>query len=513
MKGTTKNLAKIFSSAVYILYVLLLLSPPLSCTTTALPVGAKYIALGGMVNYCDDVYSVYYNPASVDSVSQHQVAVEYTGMFVGLPESISKAFLGYAMPTQKIGSFGIYWTNLQASAYYSENTLAFIYSKNRVFTKRLSIGLRPKIYYISYGKQDGIYNNDGFYSSGVDTALANKNSKVAFGIDFGVNFAFAQNYVLGLQLGDINKPNVSLFNTPDVVLPMKILFGVANINKTYGLNLDIGLKDKDFVGAFGVQYKILNDKLRLYGSLKFTSRSYKTKSVGLIEPSFGAEFIFDGFNIAYAFNYPLAGLELFGNHTVSISYKFGPVVKLPEDTAPLYAKISKLEERLKQKDAEIEELKRKLDELLSKPSPAGKPKKKEEKPKIQPELKPQEQPPAEKKLEEITPKEKYEYLWNRYTAMKEQLTLADRIKTVDTLIKQFKGQADISKAQKELTELLKLQKEAANELQTSKNYYFKLKAGGTSKTELKSMLEKIKKRFEGYGLDINWVDEELKKLE
>ncbi len=514
MKGI-KNLIKILN-IVFFAYLLLMLSPPIYCSATGLPVGAKYIALGGQVNYCDDVYSIYYNPASVDHIVQHQVAAEYTGMFLGLSESISRAFLGYVMPTKKIGSFGVYWTNLQASTFYSENTIAFIYSKNRIFTKRLSVGVRPKIYYVSFGKQDGIYDNDGFYYSGVDSAFANKSSKVAFGVDFGANFALAQNYVFGLQISDVNQPNISLFNTPDVVLPMKILFGIANINKTYGLNLDIGLKEKDIVGSFGVQYKILNEKLRLYGSVKFTSRNYDTKNVILIEPSFGTEFVFDGFNIAYAFNYPISGLELFGNHTFSISYKFGPVVKLPEDTTPLYAKITKLEEQLKQKDAEIEELKRKLDELLSKPAPVQK-QKKEEKPKEK-ELKPQEKPtetlpPAEKKLEEMTPKEKYEYLWNKYSAMKEQLTIVDRIKTVDVLIKQFKGQTDISKAQKELNELLKLQKQAEDELKTSKNYYYKLKTAGTSKAELKSMLQKIKKRFEGYGLDTNWIDEELKKLE
>lgn len=511
------NLYKLTTNLFFILYLIKILFTPSYCSIAGLPVGAKHIALGGQPVFTDDVYSVYYNPSSCDFVEKHQVAFEYTGMFLGINENIYRAFLGYVFPTAKIGSFGIYWMNFQATEFYSENTLAFVYSKQKFLLYRLSFGIRPKIYYLSYGKTEGVYDNDGVYYNTPDTALEKNNTKTIFSLDLGFNFKLAQNYVLGLQINDVLEPNISLFNNSGVVVARKILFGISNINKTYGFNFDLGIKGSDFISSLGIQYKMFNEKLRIYGSFKFTNRTYSTKSVALAEPSVGAEYVFDGFSVAYAFNYPLSGLDVFGNHTVSLQYKFGPVIKLPEDTTLLYAKINKLEEQLKQKDAEIEELKKKLDELLSKPvvvPPKTQEKKpKEEKPKITvstPTAPSVTVPPKEEK--EMTPKEKFESLFNKYLEKKQEISFIDRLKTVETLIRQFKGQTDVSKAQKELDELLREQNKAKEELNTTKGYYFKLKAAGTSKEELRIMLEKIKKKYEGYGLDIKWVDEELGNL-
>lgn len=494
----------------YILWILTILSP-LYSTITGLPVGAKYIALGGQVSLVEDVYSVYYNPACVDYTTQHQLAAEYTGMFVGLPENISRAFLGYVLPTKKVGSLGFCWTSLNTAGLYSENTVAVVYSKQKLlsYLPQLSAGIRAKFYHISYGKLDGVYDNNGWWSLGTDSALKDKSSKLALSLDLGFSYKLAQNYVLGLYINDVNQPNISLFDSPDVVVPLKIVFGIANINPVYGLNLDISFKDKDFVGAAGVQYK-LSKKLTLYGSGKFTLRSYTDKTVSLIEPSFGIEFSFDGFNISYAFNYPLSGLDVFGNHTMSVTYKFGPVIKLPEDTAVLYAKIDSLEKQLKQKDAEIEELKKKLDELLKKPLPVEKPTKEKVAPPPTPTPIPPAKPPEEKK--ELTPKEQYESLFNRYLEMKEQLPFVERIKTVETIIKQFKDKTDVTAAKKELDALLKQQKQIETEVQTSKSYYYKLKSSGADKKTLTDLLNRIKKKYTGYGVDLNWVEEELKQL-
>jgi len=294
-----------------------------------------------------------------------------------------------------------------------------------------------------------------------------------------------------------------LFDNSDVVIPTKFLLGITNINPKYGLNLDFGLKSSDILTSFGFQYKMLNDKLRLYSSVKLTIRSYTEKTVSLIEPSAGVEYVFDGFNIAYAFNLPLSGIDSFGNHTVSVSYKFGPVVKLPEDTSVLYAKIDKLEQQLREKEQEIEQLKKKLDELLSKPLP------KEEEKLKKPEVKPKEKVEEKK---EMTPKQQYEELFNRYLSKKEEMPLVEQIKVVDTIIKQFKDKTDVSSAQKELNSLLKQQKAANDELQMSKSYYYKLKSAGTSPAELKVLLERMKKKYDGYGLDLKWIDEELQKL-
>ncbi|MCX7716353.1 MAG: conjugal transfer protein TraF, partial [Endomicrobia bacterium] len=457
------------------------------------------------------VYSVYYNPASVDYVNQQQIAAEYTGMFLGLPESVTRAFIGYVFPTKKVGSFGFYWNTLQASLLYSENVFAIVYSKQKIvsYLPRLSAGVRPKIYYTSFAKPDGIYDNSGWWTYGTDTALKHKSSKLAVGVDLGFSYSLAQNYILGLFFENINQPNISLFDNSDVVIPTKFLAGITNINPIYGLNLEIGIKGHDFISSFGVQYRLWKDKLRLYGSVKLTSRGYNTKTVALIEPSFGGEFVFDGVNIAYAFNYPLSGVEVFGNHTVSVAYRFGPVVKLAEDTSVLYAKIDNLEKQLKQKDAEIEQLKKQIDELLKKPLPTEV---RPEKPKITPPVKPQE--PVKEKVEEkeLTPKQQYETLFNKYLQMKDQLSFTDRLKTIDTLIRQFKGKTDISQAEKEFNELVKQQKAVIEEMQTAKSYYYRLKSSGTAKKELVELLERIKKKYSGYGLDLNWVEEELRQL-
>jgi len=500
--GFVKNLT--------IIYIFTLITPLVFCTTTGLPVGAKYIALGGQVSVSDDVYSVYYNPASAEFVTQQQIAAEYTGMMLGITDNIGRAFLGYILPTKKVGSFGFYWTNLSAANLYSENTFAFVYSKQKIILPRLSLGIRPKIYYLSYGKPESVYESNGLVKDGTDSALEKSSSKLSFGIDLGFVYQLAQNYALGLQIKDINQPNISLFDNPDVVVPTKIVLGITNINPKYGLNLDFGVKSSDILTSFGIQYKMFKDKLRLYSSVKLTIRNYSNKTVSLVEPSAGVEYVFDGFNVSYAFNFPLSGIDTFGNHTISVSYKFGPVVKLPEDTSVLYAKIDSLEKQLKQKDEEIEQLKKKIDELLKKPLPMEeKPKKSEVKPeKVAP--KPTPTIPEEKK--KLTPKQQYEDMFNRYLDRKETLPLVERIKTVETIIKQFKDKTDVSSAQKELNSLLKQQKAANDELQMSKNYYYKLKSAGTPASELKVILERIKKKYEGYGLDLKWVDEELQKL-
>jgi hypothetical protein len=509
----TFNTKEVFMLNVFKMCVLLLftfyslffiLCTNLFASLTELPVGAKYIALGGLgTTNTDDVYSVYYNPALLDIVDRHQIAAEYTGLFLGLNDTISHTFFAYAIPSKSYGSFGVYIENFSADGYYNEMTFALSYGKSEILKslERLDLGLRIKGTNLSYNPDEVVYTNDGLSFDGKDSMFLNTSSKFVFSIDLGLNYNLADNYKFGILLKDILEPNVSLINTDGVVIPRKIIFGVSNINPSYGLNLDFEVKDKDFVTTFGVQKKF-KIPLTLLSSIKYTSRNYSYKTVQLIEPSFGLEYNFDGIKISYAFNYPLSGIDVFGNHTISFLYKFGNVIKFKEDTRELREKVESLNKQLQEKDLEIEQLRKKLDELLSQPTKQAQKSVSEEKAKEIPKI----------VLETQTPQEKYNALLKAYFDRKEKLTFVDKLKVIETLVKQFKGTVDVSKAQKEYDELRKEQEAMINEYEQSRSYYLRLKSRGGGISELLGVLNRMIEKYSDYGIDVQWAKDEKEKI-
>ena len=467
-------------------------------------VGAKYISLGGLgATNTDDVYGTYYNPAMLDLIDKHQIAAEYTGMFLGLSENISHTFFSYAIPSKNYGSYGIYYKNFSASSYYSENIFALVYGKKGILKSldRIDLGLRFKGIYLVYKPEDGVYTDEGIFVDQKDSIFSQTNSKVVFSIDFGLNYNLADNYRLGLLINDILEPNVSLINTEGVVIPRKIVFGVSNINTSYGLNLDFGIKEKDFIAVFGVQKKF-NVPLKLFSSIKLTSRNYSYRTITLLEPSLGMEYNFDGISVSYAFNYPISGIDTFGNHTVSFLYRFGKVVKFKEDTIKLKETIDDLSQKIKEKDLEIEELRKKLDELLKQPPKLSTKQVKADVTKEIPKI----------VLDSQTPQQKYDSLLNAYFDRKEKISFMDKMKVLETIIKQFKGSLDISRAQKEYDELLKEKDAMTREYEQSKSYYLRLKSRGAGITELLGVLNRMIDKYVLYGIDISWAKDEKEKI-
>jgi len=295
-----------------------------SCASQ-LPTGAKYIALGGMTAAAvDDVYALCYNPAQLNALRSLQMAAEFTGMFVGTEGAPSKGFVAVGYPVKNIGIFGVYGNILDADGLYQECLFGAGYSYDDCFGVR-GLGLGGTLKYFRYAVQapGAVYDGNGIAISGDvgDPLLANGTSKAVFSCNLGALYRFDPHWSAGLGVDDLFEPNISLVNTPGVVLPRHIYAGVSAKFGPMGYNFDLGAVDNSYSAALGIQ-RSFSIPASVFASFKYTWRRYAARTIELSEPALGVSYSFEDFTLLYSVQYPLNGNVAFGDHTLSLVYKF-----------------------------------------------------------------------------------------------------------------------------------------------------------------------------------------------
>jgi len=503
-------------------------------------IGARPAGLGGAYTaLSDDVYSIYYNPAGLSRIQRIEFSAQYTKLYVGFDydSDIGNSFIGFALPLKfknDFGTIGFGWLQLSLADLYMENTFILSYSLKDIFSKfsksdnifskfsGLDAGLSFKSLSLNYGKtQETLhyYDNDGNANHGQDSLFAKYGyQKSVFDLDIGFKYQLADNYKIGFSISNLTTPNISLENKEGVIIDRIYKIGLAHIAKEYSLGIDLLSKkfnsNSDWRTVIAAE-KFFGPGFGLRGSLGIGSRDYLNFATGIGYKT--NELQFD-----YAILYPLIGIkDTFGSHRVSLTLKFGPILRTTEDTSALKKQLEdetlkreEIEKKLNFAQLEINELKKKLEESLSKQPETieKKPLKKEIKKEIkEKEIKPVEIPKEEKTYKEGIENEFKKEMKN-YIDVSVKLNIAERLKVIKNIISKYENKLDIKQATDEYNILLQELNIQQKNYKESVLYYKKLVNRGISEEERIDLLNKIINKYKVFGIDISEIENELKIL-
>ena len=280
------------------------------------------------VTALNDVSSMMLNPAGLAYVKGSEFLFEYQKLYLGTsrPEvdipgyynvDVSKGDFAVGFPLPKnIGGFGFYYTELNGTGLYRENTYSFCYARTleEIFLKEkeeeFSYGFALKYLTLTYIKDE--YTNDFFEKYGDESSGFASDVCIMYSpvrdLDFGLSLLNVMSSDLGLRYE--NKPEKMMF------------FGLAyRLNN--GLKLSSAYSQKDSYPNnnfhFGMQTMPFFDTLTL--------RAGANRNEG----SFGFSFDFKGlggfYKIDYVFSMPLEMKDNNGSHGMALSFEIPPLIK------------------------------------------------------------------------------------------------------------------------------------------------------------------------------------------
>ena len=451
-------------------------------------VGARAIGMGNaFVGLSDDVNAMFYNPAGLVKLSRNEFSSGYGKLYLGLTDKsdLSDSFISFGYPLRKKtgdnGTVGIgYINNINLSGYYSESTMQVSYG--RKLNKSIYGGLNIKSLTKSYG-------NDNYTRA--MQVFQKGYSKSGTSIDLGLMSNFLGGYWLGIVLKDVNQPNMGLEENSEDALPLTTKLGIAyKINDEVNVMLDTVLKGGDYTLHPGVEKWLANKALGLRTSFGIGSREYKMFSLGA---SYRHS---DLFQVDYALIYPLSGINnISGTHRLTLTLRFGPEV-VALDTEKLKAEIEEERKMRKSAEKEILDLKKKIDELLSRPESVI--------------------PPLDEPSKAGTPKylekdeEEYKNAVQVYRAdVKKGIIFSQRLTAIKGIADKYKGKAGTTDAEEEYNKLIAEREGQEKTYRKSMEYYSTMVKKGVSLTTRTGTVQQIIKKYKPYGIDIKEANKAL----
>ena len=156
----------------------------------------------------------------------------YSGLTDGT--KISQSQVAYIQPfSDKIGTFGFSWQQLNTQKLYTEQTIALGYGRR--ITNQISFGMNLKHLLMHFALPDGVTNNLGDTSSQTDPVFKEGNSESNISVDMGGLWKFADKYAFGMMVQDVNEPDMALSNGGNGKIPKTIRSGVSYQNRTLTL--------------------------------------------------------------------------------------------------------------------------------------------------------------------------------------------------------------------------------------------------------------------------------------
>lgn len=258
--------------------------------------GARSVGLGGaFVAAMDGPIGSLWNPAGLSALSHNQVSLETSRLF----ESTSIHGFGFAIPSQRLPSFGLAIVNLRSGDFertndlnqslgtFGENDLAFILSASKNLTRRFALGASAKIVQQSIDEFDA----------------------VGVGADFGVLYDISPTVRVGASVLNVGGPSLA-FRTEDETFPLELRTGVA-VRLLGGRGLvSAELDHRSGPGA----------TLRAGG--EFWIAHSMALRVGFDDTAPTGGFSYE-VNPAMRFDYGVTNHELGVTHRVGVSYRFG----------------------------------------------------------------------------------------------------------------------------------------------------------------------------------------------
>jgi len=524
----TKKITKLFLITFFTALPLYYFTSFLHCAFEPIPIGARPAGLGGAYTaLSDDVYSICYNPAGMALIPRAEFTAQYSQLYVGLWDNskLSYSFVGLSQPVKfkrDYGTVGLSWLMFNTDDIYKENTGVFSYAKSIGFSgnKSIELGLNFKFLSLIYGKHDYTYDalTDDGNTWSVEKGQKQEDSlfqdygfnKSAFTFDLGAQYSIFKNYKLGLMLSNITEPNIALDPKQDAKLSRRINFGLAHTGKNYALAIDYMTRQfnetQDYrISVAGEQYFPFGIGLRasiIAGSRELSNIAcgfgYKTNSL----------------QIDYALEYPLSGIRgTMGNHKVSLILRFGPIVRMPEETTLLQQKLIATEQKLSDAEKEIQRLKNELEKLLKKPPTEIKPVEPVKPPKpVKPEVPEKPVVPAKPEISNI--EQNYQKEYSDYRKLAPTMDFVKRLQTIKSIVEKYRNKnIDISSAEQEYRLLVDEQKTQEKMYKDSMVYYRKMEARGIDKKTKIDLLKRIINKYQPYGIDVSEARNELEKLQ
>jgi len=174
--------------------------------------GPRSLALGkAFTAVSDDAQAGYFNPGGLFQLNAHEVILAHSQLHGARME-----YIGYAIPTRELGTFGVTLLNLGAEGLDSRT------SRNEPFQ---SFVAAENAFIISY-----CYNPWNFLGLGANLKLITQNiaqySDIAFGIDAGLLFKLPRPFSFGIMAQNLLVPTMQLSTVP-VEYPRTLRAGAA----------------------------------------------------------------------------------------------------------------------------------------------------------------------------------------------------------------------------------------------------------------------------------------------
>jgi len=299
--------------------------------------GARPLGMGNaFCGIANDANAFLYNPAGLAQLEKLQVSTMYANLYPSLSDgsSITNNFIAVAYPLPAItnsaakegwGTVGFGWFNLgvnsdprRSNATYKEDTYIFSYAKT---LEMFSLGVSVKFHTKEYGQN---------YWTTLNSVFSKTRNAFGVGIDFGLLYkAPDEKLTLGLQLSDVNQPNIQLSEISPVPITVRIGVGYKIKSALDGKfedivsALDFTYRDKDYKAFAGIEGWLMEKSIGLRFGFGAGNNSFANISVGasyqLNEGMYNNDFRLD-----YAFVYPLSGLQpTGGTHRISLTMGFG----------------------------------------------------------------------------------------------------------------------------------------------------------------------------------------------
>ncbi len=255
-------------------------------------IGTRAIGMGGAyVAVCNDVTSIFWNPAGLVNVYQDEIVFSHNN-YLNL-DVFNYNFLGFARTYVGPGALGLAWVHLGTKAgnapeNFNEETI-----------------------YLSYG-----FNLFNGFSAGITVKYFLANYNHVKGAGYGVDYGFLYNLwdwiYIGLNYYNANNPQINWQTYMQEYLKSDMDFGIyykmfEQIYFSYELAnvLQSKSKNEHHIGCDGV---ILQEKLDLYlGAIYYWNKK--------ISYTGGLEFRYKSINVGYSLYYHY---ELRFSHTWSI---------------------------------------------------------------------------------------------------------------------------------------------------------------------------------------------------
>ena len=265
--------------------------------------GARALGMGGaFTSVADDASTIFYNPAGLGSIPNHEFTLMHATFFEGTQYN----YIGWVYPTLKLGGFGIGLMRVGTDDIIRRNNyidigsfgfsnLQLLLSYGNRIHEKISLGTNFKI----------VYQSIDHYS---DYGLA---------LDFGIKAQLTEHISTGFIARDIVPAEIKLISTKES-FPTSIVGGLSYKNSFYDDMID-------FIAAFEIE-KNENRSFKVHAGSELTFSNKYSLRAGYDRDniSFGLGYIYNNLLIDYTYKV-LDYID--DSHRFSLSFLIGHTVK------------------------------------------------------------------------------------------------------------------------------------------------------------------------------------------